>query len=100
MEKTQRGFDVLEFQDRNYTECTLQKSSLATEDCIWLGADKIGLKEFVANRIPLSWTEFPEVDEHSMEHHYSANTRMHLTREQVKELLPFLIKFVETGELS
>ena len=28
------------------------------------------------------------------------STRMHLTRKQVKELLPLLQKFVETGELS
>jgi hypothetical protein len=41
MEKihTIRGFDLYEFKDRSKAECTLQKSSIATEDCIWLGTD-------------------------------------------------------------
>lgn len=34
---TLRGFDLIEFQDRNGRECTLQKSSIADEECIWLG---------------------------------------------------------------
>ncbi|AJD92041.1 hypothetical protein JMA_27240 [Jeotgalibacillus malaysiensis] len=29
----------------------------------------------------------------------SLNTRMHLTREQVEEILPILQSFVETGDL-
>lgn len=66
--QTPRGFDFLEFQDRNNQKCTLQKSSCATEDAIWLGIH----------------------DE----------KRMHLTQEQVAALLPFLIRFAETGELS
>jgi Holliday junction resolvase len=35
----------------------------------------------------------------TLEEHYSANNRMHLTQEQVRDLLPFLQKFAETGEL-
>lgn len=67
IELNNRGFLIAEFKDRNDEECSLQKSSLASEDCIWIGAN---------------------------EH------RMHLTRKQVSDLLPFLNKFVETGELS
>jgi len=97
--KTERGFDFSLFKDRNGIECTIQKSSLATEDCIWFGARKIGLKEFVADRQPSAWVNKDDVDEHSLEHHYVANNRMHLTREQVAELIPVLQKFVDTGEL-
>lgn len=31
---------------------------------------------------------------------FDVNARMHLTQEQVKELLPILQKFAETGELE
>ena len=34
-----------------------------------------------------------------MPHEYVANTRMHLTRKQVNELLPALQYFAKTGEL-
>ncbi len=100
LETTERGFAVIKFKDRSRVECTLQKSSIATEDCIWLGASKIGICEFVAGRKPEAWVDRTEFDESTMEHHYVANNRMHLTRSQVAELLPFLLKFVETGELN
>jgi hypothetical protein len=35
----------------------------------------------------------------TLDDHYSANNRMHLTQDQVRDLLPFLKKFAETGEL-
>lgn len=68
LNKTERGFSVLEFFDRYGEHCSLQKSSLATEDAIWFGRD-------------------------------NAFARMHLTQEMVAELLPYLQKFVDTGEL-
>lgn len=74
--KTNRGFDLLEFRDHYDAECSLQKSSLATDDAIWFGPNN------------------PNPDCFHM------TTRMHLTRDQVKMLLPFLHRFVETGELT
>jgi hypothetical protein len=68
--KTGRGFVIYEFKDRCDENCSLQKSSLATEDAIWLGIDL-----------------------------QDASKRMHLTVEQVQELIPVLQKFVETGEI-
>lgn len=67
IKKTQRGFDLIEFVDHYGAACSLQKSSLATEDCIWLGTN---------------------------------TNRMHLTQEQVSQLLPHLQEFVENGELG
>lgn len=94
--KTERGFALGKFTDRNGIECSIQKSSIATEDCIWFGADKLGIKEFEAYK---GWKDRPEFDESTIEHHYIGNTRMHLTQKQVQELLPLLQKFAETGEL-
>lgn len=76
----QRGFAFTSFKDRYKQECSLQKSSLATEDCIWLGVD-VGIPK-----------ELGGAGE-------QINGRMHLTRKQVKTLLPHLQRFVDTGEL-
>ena len=93
IEKTNRGFAYIEFEDRSGRSCSLQKSSLATADAVWLGCTEIGLKRFAAG---LGWQDIELVD--TMRDHYVANNRMELTREQVAELLPHLQRFVETGE--
>ncbi len=92
--RTDRGFAIIKFIDRYDVPCTLQKSSLATEDAVWFGAADIGLKHFKAGQ---GWRDVELVE--TFEEHYSANNRMHLTQEQVRNLLPFLQKFAETGEL-
>lgn len=95
--KTGRGFALANFKDRNGRECSIQKSSIATEECIWLGANKIELKEFKAFE---GWKDRPEFDnDSSTENYFVANNRMHLNQEQVIALLPMLQKFAETGEL-
>lgn len=76
LEYTQRGFARIEFTDFNGDACSLQKSSVATEDLIWLGCN-----------------EGTHVDGHCL-------ARMHLTRTMVADLLPLLQRFVETGELD
>ncbi len=69
MKRTERGFDVWEFTDRSGKKCSIQKSSLADEDCIWLGIHDLA-------------------------------GRMHLTRAQVRKLLPYLKRFAATGNLA
>lgn len=78
IDTTSRGFAIAKFKDRNGEACSLQKSSVATEDCIWLGRD-------AADKDPD--TSAP------------LGGRMHLTQSQVADLLPFLRRFVLTGEL-
>lgn len=99
--KTQRGFEYYAFRDRYDVECSIQKSSLATQDAIWFGvdnpdpkvmavnADKVGVKTDET----VGWVDFPIPEEVLLK------TRMHLTRKQVKKLLPILKKFVKTGEI-
>jgi len=96
--KTERGFRYIKFKDKNGIECSIQKSS-SIEDSIWLGANKIGLKEFVAYRTPDAWQDRTEFDNGTLEHSFIANNRMHLTVKQVKKLLPILEAFVKTGEI-
>lgn len=99
MKTTARGFPYIEFLDSNDIECTIQISSAYREEdvLIWFGANDIGLKEFVAYRKPSAWQDV-ELKQ-SQGHHFVANNRMHLTQSKVRELLPILTHFAETGEL-
>jgi len=54
--KTDRGFAIVEFTDRYGNPCSLQGSSLATEDAIWLGDNEARMhltQETVAALLPL-----------------------------------------------
>lgn len=66
---TNRGFQLIKFSDSYGVPCSLQKSSAASQDKIWLGCD-------------------------------NAEARMHLTRQQVAKLLPYLERFVASGDLE
>lgn len=88
--KTNRNFDIIDFTDSYGTECSLQKSSLAFEDRIWLGTND-GKPQI---QTPEGFKPYTLPDKVLL------STRMHLTRKQVKQLLPFLKKFAKTGELS
>lgn len=90
LEKTERGFGIVQFRDRNGVSCSLQKSSIASEDAIWFGCNDIDLQLFTPGK---GWESIPLTKDHI------ANTRMHLTQEQVIALLPYLKRFAETGEL-
>ena len=72
-----RGFLKGKFKDRYGADCSIQKSSLATEDCIWLGCDH----ETVDPKGTL------------------CGARMHLTQSMAADLIPLLQHFVDTGEL-
>lgn len=92
IEATNRGFAQARFTDRNGVKCSIQKSSLATESCLWLGADDIGLIKFDGSG---GWKAV-ELEGPAK---YQANTRMHLTQANVAALLPLLKHFALTGEL-
>ena len=105
IEKTSRGFKFGKFVDDYGHKCSLQKSSNASRSCIWLGVDdvepqilsqdaiRLGLKQPTNDQDDWGWMKY----ELPKEVHLS--TRMHLTQDMVKELLPALQKFAETGEL-
>lgn len=101
LKKTGRGFAIGEFKDRYGHKCSLQKSSIATEDCIWLGVDDAEPKIMasIASQYGIKTNETTGWIEYPIPKDVLLNTRMHLTQEQVKALLPILITFAETGEL-
>jgi hypothetical protein len=93
---TPRGFGILQFKDRNGNECSLQKSSLAFEDCVWLGCNEIELKRFTPGK---GWEHINLEQNHPGGIVHTANTRMHLSQSQVREILPFLQRSADPGEL-
>ena len=103
--KTARGSDLIKFKDDDRNNCSLQKSSSVVGK-IWLGIADPFVKEFWHDEIPenknlkCKWEDRDINDlKQSPNNGILICSRMHLTREQVKELLPYLQKFVETGDI-
>jgi hypothetical protein len=102
IEHNARGFAYIKFDDRNGRKCRLQKSSLATQDAIWFGIvdpnPQIMVSDAKKMGLPFEgdsgWCKF------SIPEQVSIDTDMHLTRDQVLALLPYLIQFVETGDIG
>lgn len=88
-ENNVRGFKVLEFKDWYDRSCSIQNSSSAEKECIWLGISQANPKIMTST----GWVDYPIHDD------VFIPTRMHLTREQVKDLIPILQKFVDEGEI-
>lgn len=90
IQKTSRGFSYIKFEDSNGEKCSLQKSS-SIDDDIWLGVDNPILKTFTPGK---GWNKVTLPPDSML------SGRMHLTKDQVKVLLPYLNNFVETGEID
>ncbi len=74
---TYHGSIRADFTDMNNIKCSIQESSLATGDAIWLGRNE-GLHDSDTGE---------------------CMARMHLNRSQVAELIPALQFFVKHGQL-
>lgn len=81
---TNRGFELLHFYDRYNELCDIQRSSLATEDAIWLGTHNANPQILEKGT---GWTEYPLPKNVLISH------RMHLTRKQCISLAFKLLKF-------
>lgn len=100
IKKTNRGFKITKFADRYGSQCSLQESSaMATDEqgnMIWLGVEnpKGNFKVLIPGQ---GWQERSIQD--FVKEEFVVPDRMHLTQQMVKELLPALQYFAETGEL-
>lgn len=92
---THRGFSICEFEDFNGHKCSLQKSSLATQDAIWLGPAKAEPKILASQTSAggTGWVPYKLPDEVLL------TTRMHLDRKGAAKLLIKLTRFVLTGSI-
>ena len=100
--KTSRGFDLGTFTDTYGAACSIQKSSLATDDAIWLGIDDpdprvmavIAASHGIQTSETAGWVPYPVPDD------VLITTRMHLSRKLVQALIPVLQAFVDSGEIT
>ena len=96
--KTHRGYSLIEFIGKYGNACSIQKSSIATEVCIWLAIDDADPLIMASDAIRLGLDNKGETTGHvkyDFPEEVHLKTRMHLSRDQVKELIPILKKFVK-----
>lgn len=101
---TQRGFIKLLFKDSYNMPCSLQESSNAEDDFIWLGledaeplimeSDAINLGLLIKDGPPVGWMKYPIPEEVLL------HTRMHLNKEQAIILGLKLLHFGASGDIS
>jgi hypothetical protein len=81
---TKRGFELLNFYDLYNEKCDIQRSSLASEDAIWLGTHSPN-PQIMQDGV--GWVEYPLPKNTLISH------RMHLTKKQSISLALKLLKF-------
>lgn len=91
LKKTSRGFQVRSFQDSKGVECSIQQSSIADYDAIWIGCNDANPMELFPF---LGWVDI------SMPDRYYATTRMHINRHQAQKIINTLQHWINTGELG
>lgn len=98
--KTNRGFDIIESQDKGGHSFSIQKSS-SDDNAIWIGIDnpKPQCMAMQAKSLGVDTNETTGWVDYPIPKAVLLITRMHLSQEQVRELLPVLQKFVDTGEI-
>lgn len=99
--ETLGGLSQAVFVDSHGHKCSIQRSAVAEENAIWLGLDKPKAKVLsskakalgIKTEVNQGWVDYPLPDEVLLV------THMHLSRHQVKALLPLLKRFADTGNL-
>ena len=76
-------------------KCSIQKSSLATDDAIWIGINDAD-PQILAGKTKQGGTGWVKYD---IPGDVTFITRMHLNRALAKKILPILERFIETGEI-
>lgn len=89
--KTNRGFGLVEFTDSNGVKCSIQQSSLATQNCLWIGCST----DYYMQLSPGKGWEKVEIAQNQL-----VNDKMHLNESQVRQLVARLEIWLETGSLK
>lgn len=112
--KTNRGFDLIKFEDAYGNECSLQQSSAVgdSDDAIdnpgssfiWLGIDdskpSVMKSQARAMGLELPPGEVSGWMPYQIPKEVLIHTRMHLNRQQVEELVCQLNQWLQTGKFT
>lgn len=93
---TKREFDIISFKDSDNTKCSIQKDYKSKGNCIFLGSDEVKIYGITDRRFKISEEEIRKKFELN---DIETNSRIKLNRYQVRELIPILQKFVDSGSL-
>lgn len=107
--KTERGFEVNHFKDTYGFDCSIQDSSLATDDRIWLGVHNAPIK--IMKKDIADWRMCDIIPDDGMTNEYGwctvklpvtalVESRMHLNRKQARELAEELLYFADNGHIK
>lgn len=77
--KISRGFQLIEFKDLCGEACSIQQSSLADKDALWIGAEHETIHAVTGEK---------------------CGARMHVDRRLAKQLITILQKWIKTGNLK
>ena len=99
--QTERGFPIVLFEDYYENKCSVQISSAACYEAIWIGVDEANpqVMASMASRVGVDtkettgWVPYPIPD------CVNLTTRMYLTRKQAGKLAKILRHYCKTGEL-
>lgn len=76
--KSSRGYAFMEFRDFNGESCSIQESSLATKNCLWLGCDHETIHQVTGD---------------------PCGARMHIDLKLAKRIVRTLQHWIDTGYL-
>lgn len=88
-QNTERGFTIAEFDDLYGNHCSIQKSSTAMYDAIWMGISNPVINVMIDGQ----WQDV------TLPADAVIHSRMHLSQKMVRDILPALMHFAETGDL-
>lgn len=97
-----RGFVGYRFEDEYRLACSIQEASrIGTEAALWLGVENVNpqIRATDAARFGVDTAEHAGWVPYPLPSDVALHTRMCLTQSQVRDLLPMLQRFAETGEL-
>lgn len=95
--KTNRGFDhIVDFKNFKGKNICIQKSSFASDECIWFGEDKLELIKWLDPKKRGAYRKLIE----SEIKEYQGNNLTQLNRDDVARLIPILTHFVKTGDVG
>ena len=106
--KTNRGFPIITFADDYGVPCSIQKSSSAMEERIWIGVTDKNCRVMASNHPDLAakrtdcpphernngWVDYPLPPDAVV------TTRMHINRRQARKIAAILLHFSETWYVS
>ena len=93
---TQRGFELIEFDDLYGVKCSLQQSSLATEDALWFGPTDAEPKIMASKTSEggTGWVPYQISDDVML------STRAHLSRPMAEQLVAHIQIWLQSGSLT